>query len=133
MKLFIKQINVAEKNPISFLNELGAKAISNLNYTTTHSGIDFYVGIKGNTAIVVAFIDSDNYLITKEDAKEMAESANFKGIDKLELYTDYGVELHSKYETSKQIGFHKIVKVSTKLADGSMMNGNNEMHRNYEV
>jgi hypothetical protein len=100
-----------EKNPINYIKKMGAKMHSNLNYSTEYSGINYYIGQKGDKAIVVAFIDDDNYFMSKEDAREMAITAKTKGIETVELYTDYGIELHSKNETPQSIGFDKIYKV----------------------
>ena len=87
---------------------------------TTNNGVEYMYGIldaePGNKAIVIAFgADDEHYLITKEDAREMAKTVrnplNFF-IKTVELHTDYGVELHSKHEKPQDIGFDKIVKVS---------------------
>ena len=107
------------KSPLEYLKSMGAKTSSDLNYSTKKSGIDYYVGRKGNKAIVVAFIgDESKYMIDKEDAREMAETANTKGIESVELYTNYGIELHSKNESPKTVGFDKIYKVTSSFAKG---------------
>ena len=110
-------------NPLKYLSLMGANVNSDLNYSTSKNGINYYVGFKkdkrgDNKAIVVAFIeDENNYMIDKEDAREMAETAREKGVDSVELYTNYGVELHTTSKT-KSIGFDKIHKVVGKFENG---------------
>ena len=106
-------------NPIEYLSAMGAKTYSNLNYSTKKNGINYYIGTKNYKAIVVAFIeDENNYMIDKEDAREMAETARTKDVDSVELYTNYGIELSSKHETPKTIGFDKIYKITNGFAKG---------------
>lgn len=117
----IKTIESSHKNPYLFLEELDAAVDGDVNYTT-QNGIDFYVGDIGNTAVVVAFIDNpNNYLITKEDAREMSHAAKTKGIDKVVLYTDFALELHSKHEKPSDIGFDMIYKVIGEYEKGGHM------------
>jgi antirestriction protein len=103
-------------NPLKYLSLMGALTYGDLNYSTSKNGIDYYIGRKKDKygdikAIVVAFItDENNYMIDKEDAKEMSETAREKGVDKVELYTNYGVELRST-QKPQFLGFDKIVKV----------------------
>jgi hypothetical protein len=116
------------KSPLEYLKAMGAKTNSDLNYSTKKSGIDYYVGRKGNKAIVVAFVeDESKYMIDKEDAREMAETANTKGIESVELYTNYGIELHSKNESPKTVGFDKIYKVTSNFAKGGEMSDGGKM------
>lgn len=116
-----------QTDPIKYLNEIEAKPISKLNYFTEQNGIDFYIGTKGNKAIVVAFIDDESkYMIDKEDAREMSITAKSKGIDTIELHTNYGIELNSKTESPKTVGFDKIYKVSSGFAKGGGI-------RSYEI
>lgn len=108
-----------EKQQLEYLKSLGAKPNSDLNYSTEKNGINYYIGDKGGTAFVVAFIEDDNsYMIDKEDAREMSLTARTKGINKVELHTNYGIELHSTHENPKTIGFDKIKKVRTWMEDG---------------
>jgi len=113
-------------NPLDYLKAMGAKVYSDLNFST-EDGIDYYVGQKGSKSIVVSFIVPDEeeskYLITKEDAREMANTAKIKGTETVEFYTDYGIELHSTLEKPKDIGFDKIYKV----------NINNSMERGGQI
>jgi len=46
----------------------------------------------------------------------MSLTAKVKGINEVVLYTNYGIELHSKYEKPEDIGFDRIVKVGSRLA-----------------
>ena len=108
----------SHKEPLKYLDAMGAKVHSNLPHTTKN-GIDFYIGYKGDKAIVVAFIeDENNYELTKEDAREMAESAKTKGVETVEFYTNYGVEMHSRHEKPSDLGFDKIHKVQHEFANG---------------
>lgn len=101
-----------------YIKKIGANPVGDLNYTTQHQGIDYYIAIIGNKAIVIAFMDGDNHMIDKQDAIEMSETARFKGIKTVELHTNYGVELHSKNEKPEDIGFDKIKKISPTYAKG---------------
>ena len=113
-------------NPLKYLSLIGAKPHSDLNYSTEHNGINYYIGEKkdkygDNIAIVVAFIEDDNnYIIEREDAKEMSETAKRKGVDKVELYTNYGVEIHTT-QKPQILGFDKIHKVTNNYATGGMI------------
>jgi len=97
---------------IEYIKEKGYEPFGTLNFSTSKNGIDYYIGTKGNKAIVVALDpDEDNFMIEKQDAREMAHSAKLKGIKHVELHTNYGVELHSRHEKPKDIGFDKVEKV----------------------
>lgn len=121
----IGKLSTTYSNPLEYLKAMGAKVDSDLNYSTEKNGINYYIGFKGNKALVVAFIeDEDNYMIDKEDAREMSLSAKIKGIEIVELYTNYGIELHSK-EKTKDIGFDKIFKVSVGFKDGGSISSDN--------
>jgi hypothetical protein len=90
-----------------------------LNYVT-NNGINFDIVHNGKTAIVIAKIeDEDNYMLDKSDLREMSESARTKGIDRVELHTNYGLELRSN-ENPKIVGFDSIKKKS--FADGGIIN-----------
>jgi len=120
-------------NPLKYLSLMGAKTYGDLNYSTSKNGIDYYIGRKkdkygDNKAIVVAFItDENNYMIDKEDAKEMSETAREKGVDLVELYTNYGVELRST-QKPQILGFDKIVKVSGNYENGGGLPSGSEQH-----
>lgn len=93
---------------------------------STEDGIDYYIGDRGNKAIVVAFItDEDVYMIYKKDAREMSSAARTAGTDHVELHTNYGVELSGKDEKPQIVGFDKIVKVS-KMKLGGKTNGDSD-------
>jgi hypothetical protein len=119
-------------NPLKYLSLMGAKTYGDLNYSTSKNGIDYYIGRKKdkngeNKAIVVAFItDENNYMIDKEDAKEMSETAKEKGVDKVELYTNYGVELRSS-QKPQILGFDKIFKVMGNYEAGGVMAQNQQV------
>jgi hypothetical protein len=119
-------------NPLKYLSLMGAKTYGNLNYSTTKNGIDYHIGRKkdkngDNVAIVVAFIDDENkYMIEREDAKEMSETAREMGVDKVQLYTNYGVELHTT-QKPQMLGFDKIYKVSGKYESGGAMMANQQV------
>ena len=108
----IMQESATKNQALSYLKKIGANSQGDLNYTT-ENGVDFYIGLKDTTAIVVAIVESeDNYMLYKEDMKEMSSSARTKGIKSVELHTNFGMELHSTHENPKSVGFDKIVKKS---------------------
>ena len=108
---------------ISYIKESGYEPFGTLNFSTSKNGIDYFIGTKGDKAIVVALNPSeDNFLIEKEDAREMADSAKLSGIKHLELHTNYGVELHSRHEKPKDIRFDKVVKIVPEFAKGGIIN-----------
>jgi hypothetical protein len=119
-------------NPLKYLSLMGAKTYGDLNYSTSKNGIDYHIGRKKdkngkNKAIVVAFItDENNYMIEKEDAKEMSETAKEKGVDRVELYTNYGVEIRSS-QKPQFLGFDKIVKVIGNYELGGAMMQNQQV------
>ncbi len=108
------------KDPILYIESMGAVLHGGINLTDKNK-IAYYLATKGNKAIVVAFgLDAteNNWMIDKEDAREMSAKAKELGSDAIELYTNYGVELHSKHEKPTDIGFDKIYKVSEEFEDG---------------
>jgi len=95
---------------LELLKENGYTPISDLNYAIDN-GIEYYIGYKGDKAGVVALIiDEDNCMICKEDLRGMALTAKIKGIETIELFTNYGLELHSRYDKPEVVGFTKITK-----------------------
>jgi hypothetical protein len=85
----------------------------------TKNGVNFDIAHNGKTAIVIAQIeDEDNYMLDKSDLREMSESARTKGINRVELHTNYGLELRSN-ENPKVVGFDSIKKQS--FADGGVV------------
>lgn len=98
-------------NALKILSENSFKSHSDLNYCT-ENGIEYYIGSKGINAAVVAIItDENNYFINKDDLREMSCTAKEKGIENVILFTNYGIELHSKFETPSTVGFGKIHKM----------------------
>lgn len=97
--------------PLEYLYLSGFIPNSDLNFCTD-SGIEYYIGYKGTEAAIVALIEDENtYLLPKPELREMSWTAKVKGIDKVTLFTNYGVELHSKYEKPQTVGFDKIEKI----------------------
>ncbi len=113
----IGTLSTSHFDPLEYLKAMGAEVKGDLNYSTEKNGINYFVGIKGHKALVVAFIeDDDKYMIDKEDAREMAETARTKGIESVELYTNYGIELKSTEKTN-DVGFDKVFKVDVSKSD----------------
>lgn len=99
------------KTELEILKENGFVPVSDLSYCTIEE-TEFYIGYKGNTAAVVVLIQwEDKYLLEKKDLREMAATAKIKGIDHVTLYTNYGCEIMSKYESSNTVGFNLILKL----------------------
>lgn len=99
-------------NGIDILKDRGFKAFSNLNYCT-ENGIDYYIGCNKNTAAIVALIeDANNFLLEKSDLREMALTAKTKGVNTVYLYTNYGCEIHTKYEKPSIVGINRIIKIN---------------------
>ena len=112
------RLHTSYTNPIEYLKASGATVDSDLNFSTEKNGINFYIGRKGKKSLVVAFIeDENNSQIDKEDAREMSKTGREAGVETVELYTNYGIELHSK-EKPKDIGFDKIYKVQVGEYEG---------------
>jgi hypothetical protein len=100
-------------NALQLLKDKGYKPISDLNYCT-ESGIEYYIGFKGDKAAIAAMIhDESIYFITKDELRLMSLTAKVAGIHHVTLFTNYGIELHSKLEKPECIGFNKIHKLST--------------------
>ena len=84
-----------------------------LNYCTK-SGKSFYLGYNKTQAGVVAMIeDESDYLLTKEDLTEISTTAKVKGITEVNLFTNFGLEIHSKHETPEIVGFNRIKKINS--------------------
>lgn len=98
---------------LDILNDRGFKPISTLNYCTP-SGINYYVGFRGDVVAIVAIIeDESNCVIDKNELREMAGSTKIMGINEVILYTNYGLELHSKYENAATVGMAQIIKITS--------------------
>lgn len=99
------------KTELEILKENGFQPFTDLSYCTINE-TEFYIGYKGNSAAIVALIqDDEHYLLEKPDLKEMADTARIKGIDHVTLFTNYGCEIHSKYEGCEIVGFNLILKI----------------------
>lgn len=94
----MQHIKIMFMNAFTFLSDTGFKPVSNLNYCTQR-GIEYFIGYRGDQAAISAFIhDESIYFIEKDELREMAETAKVKGIKKVHLFTNYGLELHSQHE-----------------------------------
>ena len=103
-------VKESSKNVLDILNINGYSITSDLNYCT-ENGIDYYIGHNGNKAVVVAIVETeDKFFITKQELLEMNITAKTYGIESVELFTDYGIELHSS-DTIEMVGFSKITKI----------------------
>lgn len=100
-----------DSNALLILVDKGYKPISDLNFCT-ESGVEYYIGNKGNEAAISAIIHNEKLcVISKDELREMSLTAKTKGIDKVVLFTNYGVEIHSRYESAKSVGMDKITKL----------------------
>jgi len=107
------EIYDSQKDALRILLNNGFTPFSDLNYCTDN-GINYYIGWKGNEAAVCAIIEDDSlYLIEKVYMREMVDNAKVKGIESVCLFTNYGLELHSKHEKPQTVGFSKITKLTT--------------------
>ena len=82
----------------------------------TKEGKEFKVGYNGNDAYIFAELpkglileEQCNNIITKPELREMSCAAKTKGIQRITLLTDYGLEIHSK-EGPKVVGIDKVVR-----------------------
>ena len=98
--------------PLDILKDRGFQPISDLNYCLAQ-GTEYFIGYKGKIAAIVSLMPEDEslYFIDKIDLKIMAETAKVKGIDTVILYTNYGVEIHSRFEDADIVGLSKIIKI----------------------
>ncbi len=91
----------------------------------TENGISFKIGWDGKTAdLFCSTSDNESYLITKKDLEEMVFSARIKGVEKVVLYTNMGIELHST-EKPQDYGLNKIKKVSLEVIEDIILFHNN--------
>ena len=99
--------------PIDILKDRGFKPFSDLNFCT-ESGVNYYVGYRDEVAAIVAIIEDESiYMIDKQELRSMAKDAKIKGIEKTILYTNYGLELHSKYDKPESVGLSQIIKINS--------------------
>ncbi len=94
------------------LIDRGYKPVSDLNYCLAQ-GTEYFVGYKGKSAAIVSLMPDDEsiYFIDKPGLKVMTETAKVMGIDSVILYTNYGVEIHSKYEDAQSVGLSRFIKI----------------------
>lgn len=110
MKKMKLKINTTIAAPLDILKGNGYKYYSDLNYCT-NSGVEYFIGWKEDKALVVALIHDENiYFINKDELRQMSLAAKIKGIANVTLLTNYGLELHSRYEKPEIVGFNKIIK-----------------------
>jgi hypothetical protein len=104
--------NKSKMTAIEILKDRGFNPNSNLNYCLAQ-GTEYYVGYRGKSAAIVSLMPEDEsiYFIDKTDLKVMAETARVIGIEDITLYTNYGVEIHSKHENSETVGINRIIKI----------------------
>lgn len=101
--------------PIEILQDRGFKVYSDLPYILSN-GIEYYIGESNSRAGIVALIEEGEgsiYMLFKEDLREMAKNARHSGykLEEFILYTNYGLELHSKHESPETVGLTQIVKI----------------------
>lgn len=101
--------------PIEILKDRGFKVYKDLPFVLSN-GIEYYLGESNSRVGIVALIDEEEggiYMLYKEDLREIAKQAkdySYK-IEEFILYTNYGLELHSKYESPEVVGLTQIVKI----------------------
>lgn len=97
---------------LEILQDRGFNPVSDLNYCLSN-GIEYFVGYNEKRGAIVALIPPDEsiFFIDKQSLREMAETAKIKGIKELYLYTNYGIELSSKFEKPECVGFTVIKKI----------------------
>ncbi len=106
--------NVVERTAIDILKDHHFKPISDLNFCLDN-GIEYYIGYNKRTAAICAIItDENNCFIDKAGLHEMADTAKYYGINHITLFTNYGIEIHSKHENMKCVGMDSLVKITSK-------------------
>lgn len=98
--------------PIEILQDRGFKVYTDLPYVLAN-GAEFYVGERLAEAGIVALMPENEsiYFLDKIDLRKMAETAKTYSIENVILYTNYGLELHSKHESPEVVGLTQIVKI----------------------
>jgi hypothetical protein len=104
-------------SPIDFLKDKGFTPVSDLPFCTESGAVYFAADNKNKSAIVAIIEDESLYLLTKEELRMMADSVKYKGVDEVILYTNYGLELHGKYESPKTVGMTEIYKMDSEGND----------------
>jgi len=103
--------------PLEILEDRGFKPYSDLPYCN-EDGTEYFIGEnESRTAGIVALMCSeDHYILDKAHLRLMSETARTAGIKQIILYTNYGLELHSRHEKPSCVNMDKIIKVNS---DGS--------------
>lgn len=98
--------------PIEMLKNKGYKINSNLPFTLSN-GAEFYIGEKLSEAAIICLMPENEsiYFLDKIDLRKMTETAKTYNIQNVILYTNFGVELHSKHESPQIVGLHKLIKI----------------------
>jgi hypothetical protein len=92
------------------------KNLSDLPYCL-ENGVEYYVGVNGKHAAISCLLDEslDVWSLDKNSIREMSLTAKTKGIETVAMYTNYGLDIHSKHETPKMVGIDRLIKIN---ADG---------------
>jgi len=101
--------------PIEILIDRGFKVYSRFPYLLPN-GIEYYLGESNSRVGILALVDEEEgsiYMLYKEDLREIAQEAKEYGykVEEFILYTNYGLELHSKHESPETVGLTQIVKI----------------------
>lgn len=103
--------------PIEVLQDRGFKPDSDLPYCTA-DGTEFFIGHNKDTAAIVCLMeDEERYLLDKGHLRYMADTAKTYEIKQVLLYTNYGVELHSKHEKPSCVNLDRIYKIDSEGAN----------------
>ena len=96
------------------LIDRGFKPVSELDYALAQ-GTEYSIGYRGKSAAIVSLMPTDEsiYFLDKEHLRLMSETAKTYGIEEVTLYTNYGMELHSKNEKPEIVGFNRIIKIDS--------------------
>ena len=100
------------KTELTILKSKGYKPNSDLNFCLAN-GCEYYLGYSKDRAAIIALMPENEsiYFLDKVDLRTMAETAKVRGINEVTLYTNYGIELHSKHETPEVVGLTKVIKI----------------------
>jgi len=97
---------------IEILKDRGFNPITDLPFCLSN-GAEYYIGYCNKIAGIVSLMPENEsiYFLDKIDLLKMAETAMIKGVEQAYLYTNYGVEIHSKYENPQSVNMAKIIKI----------------------
>jgi hypothetical protein len=100
------------KTELSILKSRGYKPNSDLNFCLAN-GCEYYVGYSKDRAAIVALMPENEsiYFLDKVDLRTMAETAKTYNINTVDLFTNYGIELHSKHEKPEIVGLTRVIKI----------------------